>query len=119
VAAVLTAGPSEAVGQDVVTDDTEIVAYHDHSPVTLEDVIEALERGRTAFAWGVGTVEATEPLTRIASRVVFKTVVEDFEKDVAEIDLDGGVIILEGGWVVEVSDETELLAAGSLNERRA
>jgi hypothetical protein len=99
-------------GATVVTSDsTEIVGYNDWSPVTLQGAAEAVDLGRTLFAWGDGALESDDPLVVSARRVVFKAVVEDFEKDALEIDVVAGTISLEGGWTLDVTDETELLAA--------
>lgn len=95
----------------VVSEATEVVAHTDHSPHTLAGVAEALEAGRRVLAWGHGEPAAEEPHRIAAARLVLKTPIEDFEQLVASVDLDAGTFTLEGGWVVTVTDETEVFAA--------
>ena len=94
----------------VISDATEVVAGSDHSPHTLGGVAEALQAGRRVVAWGHGVFEGDEP-TLQAARVVFKTPIEDFERSVVAADSEGGTLTLEGGWVVRLTDETEVSAA--------
>ncbi len=99
----------------VVNADTEIVAYHDHSPHDLESAADALERGRIVQAWGHGVVESEDPFVVLADRVVLHAVIEDFEKDVVEIDVANGLIVLEGGWQLTVTADTEIVAADDVS----
>lgn len=91
-----------------VLDATELLAYDDHSPGSLEAVAHALAAGRMVLAWGAGEVESDDPPELSGLRVVLKSVVEDFEQDVA--DVDGDALVLENGWVVHVGADTELVA---------
>jgi Domain of unknown function (DUF5666) len=95
----------------VTTDSTEVVGYNDFSPTDLEGAAAAISLGRTVFAWGSANVGSDDATALTARRVVFKSAIEDFEKDVVEIDVAAGTLSLEGGWTVAVTDETELLAA--------
>lgn len=95
----------------ILTENTEIEGYNDHSPMTLEEVAEALEFGYEIRSWGHGEVESEEPLVIVAHEIVFKAIVEDFEQDVAEIDESAGTITLENGWVLSLCDFTEIEAA--------
>jgi hypothetical protein len=92
-----------------VLDATELLAYDDHSPASLEAVAHALAAGRTVLAWGAGEVESADPPELRGLRIVLKSVIEDFEQDVATVD--GGALVLESGWVVHVGEDTELVAA--------
>lgn len=94
-----------------ILDGTEVVAANDHSPSSLGGVAEALTAGRRVLSWGFGEVESTDPLQFAAERVVFKIPVEDFEGPVATVDVTGRTLTLESGWVVRITDTTELLAA--------
>ncbi|MDH3270320.1 MAG: hypothetical protein OEN56_03245 [Gemmatimonadota bacterium] len=94
-----------------LTGDTEVVAYHDHSPHGLEDIAAALERGRIVRAWGYGTLESEDPLVIVARRIVLKTAVEDFESDVARIDVEAGTVVLESGWLLQLTETTSITAA--------
>ena len=98
-----------------VLDGTEVVAANDHSPTILVGVAEALAAGRKVVAWGSGEVEATEPLVIAALRIVFKTPIEDFERDIVSVDVQAGTLTLQEGWVVSLNDDTELLAADDIS----
>lgn len=95
----------------VVTEETEIVAYHDFSPVSLQEAMEDLDMWRIVWAKATGEVESENPLVLVANHLILKTVVEDFEKDVESIDLQSGDIVLEGGWILHTGDNT-VFAAG-------
>lgn len=95
----------------VVTDDTEVVAYHDQSPPTLEALAAALEDGVFVRAWGAGVVGSEEPIVIVADRIVLRAVVEDFERDVEEIDATAGTVVLEGGWLLTLTETTGVAAA--------
>ncbi len=98
-----------------VGDETEVIGYNDHSPLTVEGIAAALENGVVLHAWGRGPLTGEDPYVVAAERVVIKTVLEDFEKDVVEIDVEGGVIVLEGGWVLNVTDDTSVTAADDMS----
>ena len=94
----------------VISDATEVVAGNDLSPHTLAGVAEALEAGRRVVAWGHGEFEGDEA-RMIAARVLFKTPIEDFERPVVAVDMETASLELDGGWIVRVTDETDLHAA--------
>jgi len=93
-----------------ILEETEVVAGSDHSPHTLEGAAEALESGRRLVAWGHGVLDGDEPRLH-AVRVVLKTPIEDFERTVVGADLEAGTFALDDGWIVRVTDQTEILAA--------
>lgn len=95
----------------VLTESTEIEGYNDFSPMSLEELAEALEYGYEIRSWGHGEVESEEPLVFVAHEIVFKAIVEDFEQDVVSIDETAGTMTLENGWVLAVCDFTEIDAA--------
>lgn len=95
-------------------DDSSVEAYNDYSPATLAAVAEQLERGHVVHAWGAGSLQdGTEILQ--AEHIVFKALVEDFEKDVTEIDVVEGIVVLESGWLLSVSDDTAIEAADDVS----
>lgn len=97
-----------------ISDATEVVAGSDHSPHTLQGVVEALEAGRRVVSWGHGAFEDVEHRLA-AARVVFKTPIEDFEQAVVAVDLQAASLTLESGWVVRLTGETEVLAADDVS----
>ena len=94
-----------------LTESTEIEAYNDFSPMSLEELAEAVEYGYEIRSWGHGEIESEEPLVFVAHEIVFKAIVEDFEQDVVSIDETAGTVTLENGWVLTVCDFTEIEAA--------
>lgn len=96
-----------------IVDRTEVLAYNDDSPSTLEGVVEALEAGFTVVAWGQGEVEGENPLVLEGTRVVFKkrsseVPMADFEGVVGEVDLQTGTVALVEGPSVRFGDMTEI-----------
>lgn len=95
----------------IVTENTEIVAYHDFSPTSLAEALEDLNRWRFVWAKATGEFEGDGEHVLVADRLVLKTVVEDFDKKVESIDVESGDVILEGGWILHVWDDAEVRAA--------
>jgi hypothetical protein len=94
-----------------ITDDTEIKqnSEDDRYLAPLSAVADSLEAGRKVVAWGEGVLESEEPLTIRAVCAVFKLVpppAEDFEGEIAAVDVDGGSVTLSNGTVIYVTDAT-------------
>ncbi len=95
----------------LIPGETEI-RYEDgdeHRLPSLEAVDRAIKEGFTVYTAGVGVVESHEPLKLIAIVVVFEVEpppMEDFEGLVAEVDLVDRLVVLEGGLIIQITDET-------------
>ena len=83
---------------------------------SLEEVASALEAGHTVVAIGLGTVSVTatsaDPRTIDVVEVAFiakPTAVEFFSGTVASVDVEGGLVKLESGLVVQLTDDTEIV----------
>jgi hypothetical protein len=81
----------------------------DHRLGSLEAVAEAVDRGLTVIAAGIGVVESEEPLLIAAKKIVF--ILEPphliaFHGLVKSVNLDAHTFTLANGTVVRVNDET-------------
>jgi hypothetical protein len=96
---------------------------------TLADVKAALTAGKTVEAEGRGLIDTTSPLTIDAIRIEFEvedeplpppTMMEQFEGDVASVDVAAGTFTLAGGaGVVTVTGDTHIAADGNVHTLQA
>ena len=95
----------------------------DNHLTTLADVQAALTAGKTVEAEGHGLVDTTSPLTIDAIRIEFEvedeplpppTMMEQFEGDVASVNVAGGTVTLaNGAGVVTVTSDTHISMEGA------
>jgi hypothetical protein len=99
----------------LVGPDAEVLAADEHSPASIEEVVDALAAGREVVARGRGEVLVEHPVRLRGLRVVFESEapaeqLPTFVGTADYVSFDGSVVLVDG-TILMVTSATEVVAA--------